>query len=767
MRCLRRLAVSALTFCVLLIPIRASEELNRNLARIFDSKELTAKRFGPARWRENGNSYTIVEPSSKVKGADDIVLYETRTGKRRVLVDASALCPPGPPKPLSIDDYRWSNDGGRLLISTNTKKVWRDNTRGDYWVLDRAANKLTKVDEGAPGSTLMFAKFSPDGSHVAYVRENNIYAEDLKGGTIRPLTRDGSVTTINGTSDWVYEEELSLRDCFRWSPDSKEIAYWQFDSSGVQQFTLLNNTDAIYPKATFIRYPKVGTTNSAVRIGVVSASGGKTRWMNVPGDPREHYLFRMDWTGGGNELAIGELNRLQNHLVVYLADARSGKTRQLFQDDDAAWVDVPKFGGTRDDQFEWLDNGEQLVWMSERDGWRHAYAAPKSGGSPRLITTAKADVIRVERVDVAGKQMYYLASPENATQAYLYRTSLDSPSEGTRVTPADEPGSHSYDISPDSHWAFHTYSRSGHVPVVDLISLPDGKQVRMLEDNAALQTAAAPLLTPPVEFFQVRLDDGTVLDGSLITPRDFDPTRKYPVIVHVYGEPASAIVTDRNNRTDYFHHALANDGYRVASFDNRGTPAPKGRAWRKVIYGSVGVLSSKEQAEALRKLIAERPYLDGTRVGVWGWSGGGTNTLNLMFRSPDLYKVGVAVAPVPDQQLYDTIYQERYMGLPSGNPDGYRSGSAINFAAGLQGKLLVIHGTGDDNVHYQGTERLINKFVELDKPFDFMEYPNRTHATAEAKGTSLHIYSLVARYFEDHLPRVRQGSKGKRDGSNL
>jgi dipeptidyl-peptidase 4 len=748
----RLLGLSAIALSTFLIPVQGSEQLTQDLKRIFGSKDLTPKRFGPARWRDNGSSYTIVEPSSKVKDADDIVLYETATGKRSILVEASTLCPPGASKPLHIDDYRWSGDGQKLLVFTNTKKVWRNNTRGDYWVLDRSAHTLRKVDEAAPASTLMFAKFSPDGSRVGFVRQNNIYVENLKNGSVRPVTRDGSATTINGTSDWVYEEELSLRDCFRWSPDSKQIAYWQFDSSRVQQFTLLNDTDSLYPKETLIPYPKAGTANSAVRIGVVSATGGKTRWMNLPGDPSDNYLFRMDWTGRENELAIGQLNRLQNHLLVYLGDTRSGKTKPVFQDEDAAWVDIPKFGGTRDEKFEWLDNGNELLWLSERDGWRHVYLAARTGGSPRLLTTAKADVISVERVDATGQQMYYLASPKNATQAYLYRTSLASPGDGSRVTPGDEPGSHSYDISPDCRWAFHTYSRSGHIPVIDLVSLPDGKRVRILEDNKALAAAAAPLLNPPVEFLQVHLEDGTILDGSLLKPRDFDPSRKYPIIVHVYGEPASATVTDRNNRTDYFHHALANEGYLIASFDNRGTPAPKGRAWRKVIYGSVGVLSSKEQTEALRKLIAERPYIDGRRVGVWGWSGGGTNTLNLMFRSPDLYKVGVAVAPVPDQRLYDTIYQERYMGLPSGNPDGYRSGSAINFASGLQGKLLVIHGSGDDNVHYQGTERLINKLVELNKPFDFMEYPNRTHAISEGKGTSLHIYSLIARYFEEHLP---------------
>ena len=639
-----------------------------------------------------------------------------------------------------------------LLVFTNTKKVWRNNTRGDYWVLNRSDGALKQLSGESEPSALMFAKFSPDGSHVAYVRANNIYDEDLKSGAIRALTKDGSATTVNGTSDWVYEEELSLRDCFRWSPDGGQIAYWQFDTSGIKLFTLLNNTATLYPETTLIPYPKAGTTNSAVRIGVVNASGGKTRWMNIPGDPRENYLFRMDWTSKANELVIGQLNRLQNHLIVYLADTRSGQTKSMFEDQDKAWVDVPKFGGVPDEKFEWLENGSQLLWLSERDGWRHAYLAPRDGGSARLVTSANGDVIDVERVDAAGNQLYYLASPGNATQAYLYRATLEPPGEGTRLTPADEPGSHSYDISPNCHWAFHTYNRSGHMPVIDLISLPDHSEIRVLEDNSALQKVAASLLNPPTEFLQVRLDDGTVLDGSLIKPRDFDPSKKYPVIVHVYGEPASTTVNDRHNRTDFFHHALANDGYLIVSFDNRGTPAPKGRAWRKVIYGSVGVLSSKEQAEALRKLIVQRSYIDADRVGVWGWSGGGTNTLNLMFRSPELYRVGVAVAPVPDQQLYDTIYQERYMGLPAGNPEGYRTGSAINFAGGLKGKLLVIHGTGDDNVHFQGTQRLINRLVELDKPFEFMEYPNRTHAISEGKGTSLHIYSLIARYFEEHLP---------------
>jgi dipeptidyl-peptidase 4 len=289
-------------------------------------------------------------------------------------------------------------------------------------------------------------------------------------------------------------------------------------------------------------------------------------------------------------------------------------------------------------------------------------------------------------------------------------------------------------------------------PVVELISLPDHRVIRKLEDNASLRLELESIVKPPVEFIKLDIGGGIVLDAYMLKPANFDPARKYPLLVYVYGEPAAQTVLDRwdGNRT-LFHSALANEGYVIVSIDNRGTPAPRGTAWRNVVYGRVGEVSSQEQAAAARTIIANNPFIDGSRVGIWGWSGGGTNTLNAMFRFPELYKVGVSVAPLPDQQLYDTIYYERYMGLPKDNAEGYRIGSAIGFAEGLKGKLLIIHGSGDDNVHYQGTERLVNRLVELNKPFDLMVYPNRTHAISEGSGTSLHLYSLIARYIKEHL----------------
>lgn len=732
--------------------LAGSEELNQRLQRIFDSPAFQQKRFGPARWIRGGAAFTTLEAAPSAAGAKEIIEYETATGKRSVLVSHQQLTPPKATKPLTVDDYDWSHDAKRLLIYTESRKVWRTNSRGDYWVLDRTSGALKKLGGDAPESSLSFAKFSPDGTRAAYVRANNLYVEELKSGAIRPLTTDGSATLVNGASDWVYEEELNVRDGFRWSPDGKSLAFWQFDVTGVEQFALIDNTTALYPKITNIPYPKTGTKNSAVRVGVIGAEGGAARWMQIPGDPRENYIFRIEWLADGAELAIGQLNRLQNRATVFVADPGSGVAKAIFQDQDAAWVDV-QHRGDQAGGFDWLRGGKSLLWLSERDGWSHAYAAPRDGGQPVLLTPGAADVVALQAVSPASDWIYYTASPENATQRYLFRSAVERPGPAVRLTPLDQPGTHVYDISPDCRWAFHTYSRFDRPPVVDLVSLPDHKRVRMLEDNAVLRANAASTLDPPVEFLQVQLDNGTVVDGWLLKPRAFDPAKKYPLVVHVYGEPAGVTVTDSwMGVRGLFHRALAADGYVVASFDNRGTPAPKGRAWRKSIYGAVGVISAQEQTEAVTALARVRSYVDLSRVGVWGWSGGGSNTLNLLFRSPELFRVGVSVAPVPDQRLYDTIYQERYMGLPEENAEGYRSGSPIHFAEGLRGKLLLVHGSGDDNVHIQGTQKLVNRLVELGKAFDYMDYPNRTHSIAEGKGTTLHLYRLITRYFEEHLP---------------
>jgi dipeptidyl-peptidase 4 len=727
-------------------PARA---LREQLDRIFTDHAYDPPRFGSAMWLPDGTAYSILEKSAGAAAGSEIARYDAATGARTVLVPASRLVAPGA-TPSDIDEYAWSNDGRKLLIFTNTKKVWRVNTRGDYWVLDVASGALKKIGGKAPESSLMFAKFSPDGTRVAYVRANNIHVERLSDGATTTLTHDGSDTTINGTSDWVYEEELDLRDGFRWSPDGRRIAYWQFDSTGVGIFSLIDDTSEVYPKVTRIPYPKVGTTNSAARIGVVSADGGTTTWMKAPGDPREHYLAQLDWLDA-QTLAIQQLNRLQNQNDYLLADASSGSVRRAFRDTSSTWVEVV-------DEVRWIDKGRAFLWVSERDGWRHVYRVSKdatdaTAATSTLITHFDADITDIVGVDEPQGWLYFRASPANPTQRYLYRSKLDGSGSPERVTPGDQPGTHTYDAAPGARLAFHTWSQIDRPPATEVVELPSHRSLRALTDPSALRTKLTDILKPPAEFLKVDIGGGVALDGWMLKPSTFDRSRKYPVVVFVYGEPAGQMVTDRWGGVNIlFHRALAEAGYVVVCVDNRGTPAPRGAAWRKIVYGTVGDLSSKDQAAAIRAIAEKFPFVDANRLGIWGWSGGGSNTLNAMFRFPDVYKVGVSVAPVPDQRLYDTIYQERYMGLPRDNADGYRIGSSINFAAGLKGKLLLVHGSGDDNVHYQGTERLVNRLVELGKPFDLMVYPNRTHAIAEGPGTTTHVYQLIARYFLEHLP---------------
>jgi dipeptidyl-peptidase-4 len=717
------------------------------LERIFSSPDFIPSRLGGFNWLTPGDSFAKFEPSETVKGARDLISYQVETNRREVLIPAAKLIPPGAKEPLSLDGYNWSSDGRKVLIYTNSAKVWRQFTRGDYWVLETASGKLSKLGGTAKPSTLMFAKFSPDGSRVGYVRENDLYVENVSDGKITRLTSDGSHTLINGTSDWVNEEEFDLRDCWRWSPDGKSIAFWQFDASGIKDFLMLNNTAGLYPELTRIPYPMAGTQNAAVRVGVIGAAGGKITWLKTPGDPRNNYLVSVDWTNDSREVVLQHMNRLQNRLQLIAADARSGAARTILTETDDAWIDLLL------PEMKWLDGGKRFLWISERDGWRHAYTVARDGSETKLITPGPFDVIGVQAIDEAGGWLYYLASPENATQRFLYRTRLDGTGAAERVTPADSGGWNSYNISPNQHWAVQSSSSFGAYPQTSLIDLTKGSIVRPLVDNSAAQAKLDQLKKGPQEFFRVDIGDGVSLDGWMMKPPDFDPAKKYPVLSYVYSGPSGQTVQDIWMGANYLWYLmLTQQGYIVASVDNRGTPAPRGRAWRKSIYRKLGVLNSSDQSRAVTAMAAKMPFIDATRVGITGASSGGSATLDALFRYPEIYKMGMALCPGADNKYYDTIYTERYMGLPDTNAEEYRQSSTITHAAGLKGDLLIVHGTGDDNVHYQSTEYLMDALIAANKPFTIMPYPGRTHSISEGEGTVRHLYELLTRYLHEHLP---------------
>ena len=716
--------------------VRADDSL-LTVGRLFGTKEFDTDPLPVRRWSKKTPTYFTLE-----KG--ELVRNDPATGKKEIVVSAKAFTPTGGKEPLKVEGYEFSADETKLLLFTNSKQVWRRNTRGDYWLLDVAARKLRKLGGDAAPSSLMFATFSPDGTRVAFVRESNLYVQDLDTLKVTPLTADGSKTLINGTSDWVNEEELDLRDCFRWSPDGKHLLFWQFDTTGVAEFHLVDTVVSKSPKVTSFAYPKVGENNSATRLGVIPAGGGQVRWLDLPGDPREHYLPHADWTPDGSRVMVQQFNRLQTELKVWSADPATGTAAAVFTEKDSAWIE-------NENPFRWLDGGKALVWLSERSGWRHAYRVPLDGSPPQPITTGTFDVMAVEAIDEAGGWLYYAASPKNATQKYLFRVKLDG-SHTEQLSSGTQPGWHEYDISPDAKWAVHTRSTFTTPPVVEVVRLADNTAVRTLADNAKLRGKLDALKKPVAEFLRVPIGGGITLDGWSLKPATVEPNAKLPLLMHVYGEPHGQTVRDAwPGPRGLWHWMLAQQGFVVASVDNRGTNVPRGREWRKAVHRKVGILAPAEQAAAVREMLKLWPLVDPSRVGSWGWSGGGSMSLNALFRYPDLYRAAVAVAPVADQRLYDTIYQERYMGLPAGNLTGYRDGSPITHAGKLRGNLLLVHGTGDDNCHYQGTERLMEELIAKGKRFEVLPYPNRTHAIKEGRNTDQHLMEAMTRFLRDNL----------------
>jgi dipeptidyl-peptidase 4 len=700
------------------------------------------------KWTKDGNAYLRQE-----KG--EIVQFNLPDMQKTVLVTKEQLTPTGKSTPLSIRNYFFTPDNNKVLIYTNTKRVWRQDSRGDYWVLDMQTNQLNQLGKSLPESSLMFAKISPDGQKAAYVSERNVYVEDLvpsARGKITKLTEtNGTPKLINGTFDWVYEEEFGCLDGFRWSPDSKRIAYWQIDANQIRNFDMINTTDSIYAKIVPVEYPKVGENPSPYKIGVVDIDGGKTTWMQIPGVPNNTYVPRMEWAANSTELIIQQFNRKQNETQIMYCDAQTGKTTPIYKESDEAWIDVMQTEMVG--YWKWLDGNKSFLWESEKDGWQHLYRVSRDGKKETLITKGNFDVISIVRIDEPNNQIYFYASPENATQKYLYRTKLSGDGTPERLSPANQKGTHTYDVSPNGKYAQHTFTNYYTNRLTEWVTLPDNKPLTEKESIAA-KIKDAPPADNNVTFFQVTTIDGVTMDGWMAKPKNFDPTKKYPILFNVYSEPAGATVRDNfginNNRL--YTGSMADDGYIYASLDGRGTPAPKGKAWRKAIYRKIGIVNIRDQAMGATEMFKKWSFIDTSRVAVHGWSGGGSATLNLLFQYPDIYKTGISVAAVANQLTYDNIYQERYMGIPQENREDFVKGSPITYAKNLRGNLLYIHGTGDDNVHYQNAEMLVNELVKYNKQFQFMPYPNRSHGIYEGEGTSVHLSTLFTNYLRQYCP---------------
>ncbi|MCX6315797.1 MAG: DPP IV N-terminal domain-containing protein [Bacteroidetes bacterium] len=643
-----------------------------------------------------------------------------------------------------IENIVWNNDRSKILIYTNSSRVWRVNSKGDYWYFEMKTGKGRQIGKGLKSSSLQFAKFSSDNKNVAYLSLHNLYVEDLNTWKITQLTKDGSDKIINGTFDWVYEEELSIRDGFSWSPTGKSIAFYRVDANTIPRHLMINNTDSLYPFVIPVEYPKAGVKPSSVKIGTINITTKKLTWMQIPGDPANNYLPRMNWAGNDELMAV-QLNRLQNEATFYLCNAGTGKATNIYiEKQETGWIEQFNLLEWDANWWTWIDNYKYFLRTKEKDGWLHIYKISHDGKQEELLTKGNYDASLL-KVDQTTGDIFFEATPYDGTQRYLYKVNINQP-DTVRVTPAVFNGTNTYRFSPDAKFALHTNANISRNYNFRLVQLPDHKKVYPATEDKF----TTPDLGFNLEKIKVKTVDGIDMDGIMAKPKDFDASKKYPVFFYVYGEPAAAVANDLPDFNNYIAELIPR-GYIGIAMDNRGTPVMKGTAWRMAVYKKLGVVNSRDQAMAAKEILKWN-FIDTSRVAVHGWSGGGAMTLNLLFRYPDIYKAGVAVSAVTDEHFYDNIYTERYMGLPTEDADAYRESSPITHAKNLKGHLLYMHGTGDDNVHYKNAENLINELVKQGKTFNMMIYPNRTHGIFEGPGTVQHVAKTFIQFIETYCP---------------
>lgn len=597
-----------------------------------------------------------------------------------------------------------------------------------------SGERIPEQTDGKPpviGDSLL----SPDGNRVLERRGGDVF--------VRALSSDQRVQISPDASG----RDVSFQK-LAWSPDGSRIVFVESDSSEVRRRAVLVPDDPSYPGVNHNRFARVGEKIAKLRVGTVDADGQNLQWLPLASPDEGFYLGQVSWAGNSEEVLVEVLSRFRNKRSFFLATADALKL--IFDEENEAWA-VASQG--KNLGLTWLEAGDRFVVICEKDGWRHAYLYARDGQELSLLTPGDYDIIDRAAIDEAGGWYYFYASPDNATQKYLYRVPLDGTGKLDRVSPDDQPGTHEYVFSPDFKSAFHTYSSMDVPPVVELVELPSHRVVRVLESNSQLHDSMREIGAQPTEFLKLEIGNGISMDAWVIKPRDFDPAKKYPVLVYVYGEPHAQTVLDQWGAAQIdFHRVVADLGYLVVSIDNRGTPAPKGAAWRRAVFGSLGPLSTEEQEAGLQELGRMCPFVDLSRVGIWGWSGGGSNTLNALFREPDSYHVGIAVVPKPQPHLYNAWFQEIFMRTRDVNREGYEQAAAINYAEGLKGKLLIITGSGETNTHIQIIEGLVDRLIELGKPFDYMVYPNRDHGLREGDGTLVHVRMLIIRYLLEHLP---------------
>lgn len=705
----------------------AQQKKDISLEDIWSKGTFRPKGIDDLRFTKDGEHYTKLDEKGRV-----VKVNIAKPSEVTVLYNPDEVKPA-----VSVDDYSFSDNEQFLLITTETEAIYRHSTRSKVYVYDIAAKKVMAVNEG---KKVMYATFSPKADKVAFIEENNLKIQAI-GGEVESITTDGEVNkVINGASDWVYEEEFAIDRCYFWSPDGTRIAYIRFDESGVKEFSF-DKYGTLYPEGYKYKYPKAGEDNSKVSVHLYDVATKKTQMVDVGKNP-DQYIPRIAWTADPAKLLVIRMNRTQNQLDILFADAATGKTNMVYTETSNQYVDIHEGDGNF---FTFLNDKKHYIIQSEKDGYNHLYLYDMSGKLVNQITKGSWDVASVNGIDEKNGIVYYTSYEESPMRNNVYSIKLDG-SKKTKLTTGN--GRYSARFTPNYKYMFLTFS-SSMVPPVYTIADNKGKQLQVLEDNIALKNKLDEFNLSPKEFFTFKNENGNDLNGWMIKPTNFDPTKKYPVLMYVYGGPGSQTVTDEYNAGWFFWHQLmAEKGYVIVSVDGRGTGA-RGSAFKKSTYRELGKYETEDQIQTAQYL-GTLPYVDAKRIGIIGWSFGGYMSSLCITKGAEYFKAAIAVAPVTNWRYYDSIYTERFLDTPQNNAKGYDDNSPINFVNKLKGKYLLVHGTADDNVHFQNSVEMVDALVKANKQFDLFFYPNKNHGIYGGN-TRLHLYTKITNYILENL----------------
>lgn len=673
----------------------------------------------------NGDFYSLLN-RDRDAGTTTVDKYSYETlEKVATIVDSKDL------KGLkSFSSYSFNNDETKLILGTNFKQVYRRSFKGTYYAYDIASKKLTLIGKGIQEPT-----FSPDNKKVAYEKDNNLFIKNLQSNRVHQVTKDGKINSIiNATTDWVYEEEFAFVRAYEWSNDSNFIAFLRFDETDVPQFSMDIVGKELYPSQQVFKYPKAGEKNAKVTLHMYSVNGNTTRKVSLGA---YEYIPRIQWSKGNNILVATTLNRHQNDLKLYKVNASNVSTSLLLNEKDAAYVDV------RDDLTFLPDNS--FIWTSEKDGYNHIYHYGFNGKLINQVTKGPWEVTNYYGYNPTKKTIYYQSVENGSINRGVYSIGLDGKNKKLL---SNEDGNNRASFSKNLNYFINTHSTTEVPPIYSLYTA-EGEMKKVVKDNSDLKTKLAKYKMSPKEFSTIRIN-GNDLNMWMIKPADFDENKEYPLLMFQYSGPGSQQVANRwNGSNDYWHNMLAQKGIIIACIDGRGTGL-KGRDFKKVTQKELGKFEVEDQIAAAKKL-AERSYIDKNNIGIWGWSYGGFMSTNCILKGSDIFSTAIAVAPVTSWRFYDTVYTERYMQTPQENASGYDDNSPINYADKLEGNYLIVHGSGDDNVHVQNTMRMVNALIEANKPFEQAIYPDRTHGIYRGKNTRLHLYKKMTSFIEENL----------------